>query len=262
MGHFFLKKYSASIGVGLLLLLIGGNVFFGTIRDFLSQTSLPIQLFLWQSGASVSRFSEGLLYPSALSKETQDLRNEQTLLLSELLTLRDIKREHEQLLEAIDLGMFEEFTLQNVKMVGVVPGGDAIIIGWGREDGARPDMVVVTSGNVFVGIIKEVFAQTSLVFLSSHQQFSLSARVAEKNAIGVVQGRGRGQVSIEFLPPDAFIEVGDIVVTNETKGAFPSNLLVGVVEETERVSVESFQRSRIRSLFSPHWSELLFIVME
>lgn len=258
----FLKKYGIGVGLALLFLLIGGNMFFAKVREVTFRASLPLQSLLWKSGASVAQFSEGILYPSALSKEAQYLRDEQSLLISELLSLQDIKREYELLLQSIGNGLPEDFRLQRVDMIGIVPGGDMILIGQGREEGVHAGMSVITSGRVFVGVVKEAFPHASTILLPSHKDFAYDTRIAEKNVMGVVQGAGQGRASMEFLPPDALIETGDIIVTNRIGSVLPPNLFIGVVRETQQVDVESFQRAHIDLTFSPRSLELLFLVVE
>ncbi len=62
----------------------------------------------------------------------------------------------------------------------------------------------------------------------------------------MVNGRAGAQPVMEFIPQDADVGVGDVIITSGLGGNFPKNLVIGQVVEVRQRDFEMFQQATIR----------------
>jgi rod shape-determining protein MreC len=112
-----------------------------------------------------------------------------------------------------------------------------VTIDKGESDGVRPDMAVITPDGL-AGKIVSVEANAATVLLLIDANGAAAAKIEDKEITGSVTGQGGGRpLSMEFVPNEANVEEGDIVMTSSYNGGiFPPNIPIG---EVVSVSAES-----------------------
>jgi rod shape-determining protein MreC len=108
--------------------------------------------------------------------------------------------------------------------------------------------VVAPSGSqlVLVGRVVEANATTSKVLLLTDGGSSISASLPRTNDIGLLEGRNKPWVSLNFLPEDSEVTSGDQVLTAGMGGLFPAALPVGQVLSVGESPDGFFKEARIK----------------
>lgn len=141
--------------------------------------------------------------------------------------------------------------------------GDAtrVIVDVGSQAGIVKGSAAVIDDGVLFGLVEDVREQTAVVRLVSNTSSNLPATVIGKQrTLGLVEGREGALLVMEFIPQDAEMKAGDLVVTSGLDGQVKENLVIGLV--TEVVSVESapFQKAFIELLYEPReWTTVLIL---
>ena len=90
-------------------------------------------------------------------------------------------------------------------------------------------------GHENVGVVTEVGYNWCTVLTILDTDTSLGAQVFRTGDVGVAQGdfalMNEGRLALTYLPADSDLLVGDLVVTPGLGGYYPSDLVIGTVEE-------------------------------
>lgn len=185
---------------------------------------------------SVSRwFSEQtgwIFHGHAVAVENQRLRERVAELEGENVTLREDGVKYEQLKN--DLGFVHASPASLLPATVIArrpdPKFDTLMISRGSHDGVHPNSVVVTRSGL-VGRVYEVTPGTASVLMLTDQQSGVGGRVLREpsRATGVVKGDNTATVTMVYLPNEADIKVGDVIVTSGLGGVYPPGLAIGTV---------------------------------
>lgn len=240
----------------ILLLLLAGVFFafniFGVSskikNSFYGLTSL-IQGSLWDQGNNFFGVFEGFTKAKKLSEDAENLRLENQKLVSELSLLKEVQKENEFLKKAMDLGLEKEFKLTLVKPLGKDVTQDYILINKGSKEGISKDMPVITEEKVLVGKIGEVYDNFSKVILLTSKDSSIDAKIPGTEIYGLIKGRGNFNAVFDLVPKDNEIKSGDQVITSSLGGIFPEGILIGQLEEVEKLDVKPYQAAKLNPAF-------------
>lgn len=107
----------------------------------------------------------------------------------------------------------------------------------GTNRGIKAKDCVVTESNDLVGVVSKVGVNWCTVLTVLDTDFSLGAQVFRSKDIGIAQGdfelMQKGQLKLDYLPAEANLLSGDLVVTSGQGGYYPSGLVIGTVEEVK-----------------------------
>jgi rod shape-determining protein MreC len=96
-------------------------------------------------------------------------------------------------------------------------------------------MVVITDRGL-VGMISTVSPHSSQVLLITDPRMAVSAmiqRTREPATVGIVESFANdpAYLKISYLPPEAKIQPGDVVISSGLGGIFPKGILIGTIKE-------------------------------
>ena len=133
-----------------------------------------------------------------------------------------------------------------------------ITLNKGRKHGLKADMAVVSASGV-VGVVKDVSTHFASVIPLIHGRSLISVGFLNNAHFGTLSWDG---VDFRFaqlgdVPREAKISVGDAVVSNTRSTSFPSNMVVGHIEEIELDPEE--QTYKITVKLSVDFSALDFV---
>lgn len=136
-----------------------------------------------------------------------------------------------------------------------------VIVDKGSEDGVVQGSAAVIGDGVLFGLVDEVREQNATIQLVAHPQSNLPAAILGKTrTIGLVQGREGALLSMEFIPQDAELKVGDLVVTSGLDGLVQQGLVIGLVTEIVTVESAPFQKAFIELLYEPReWTTVMIL---
>jgi rod shape-determining protein MreC len=120
----------------------------------------------------------------------------------------------------------------------------AIIIDKGRADGVRPRQPVVAAGGL-VGRVCVVSARTAVVVPLTDRNSAAGALIQRSRYAGILEGDG-GRCRLNYLPLQADVKPGDVVISSGLGAIFPKGLVIGTVEGVSRNDTAAAKSALVR----------------
>jgi rod shape-determining protein MreC len=254
----------------MTMVVVALLVFFsaqGALGPFQSVISLPLD-FLQRVFGGTTRNASTLVEDVAqyrrLEQRNKDLEEAAAISQAELAQLREKALDYDRLAALLEYDRFgpEDHQYVTCNVIGVDSTGfvTAIRIDCGRRDGVeRLDPVVTELG--LVGRITELSATGAEVLLITDPNSRVNARLQTTRADGVVIGQLGGDLVMSFIPIDAQVNEGDLVMTNGLGQTLPANLIVGQVLSVALAENELYQEARVRSLVDFDKLEIVQVII-
>lgn len=245
------KRFFTSIGILAVLTLIflfsGARLF---LRNELYVWSAPLQLALWKAGSQLDNTLVAVTHVRALQKEASSLREENAVLKLEAASVKELQKENDALRKAQDISLAREYATIAADAVAKELSDDILVLNRGSGDGIAEGMPVITPSKMLVGRVIESAPGFSRVLLLSSKHSALDSKIAGREVLGVVKGKGAFQAFLDLIPQGSDIQKGDLVTTNRLSGMFPANLLVGVVTEVRAADADPFYHAGLSLSYS------------
>ena len=198
---------------------------------------------------------------SAPQETLSELKKQNEELTSELAQLTEAEKTAERL-ESL-LGLQSTYNLQSTAARIIGTTGDAwsqtVTIDKGSANGFEIGMPVCNSGGV-IGQIIEVSAATSTVRLINDENSGVSAMVQSTRAQGILQGQPDGTLMLSYVPADADVKVGDVIITSGLGGRFPKGLPLGTVSSVSRAANATYYTIVGRALSTAESTEEVLVI--
>lgn len=198
---------------------------------------------------------------SAPQETLSELKKQNEELTSELAQLTEAEKTAERL-ESL-LGLQSTYNLQSTAARIIGTTGDAwsqtVTIDKGSANGFEIGMPVCNSGGV-IGQIIEVSAATSTVRLINDENSGVSAMVQSTRAQGILQGQPDGTLMLSYVPADADVKVGDVIITSGLGGRFPKGLPLGTVSSVSRAANATYYTIVVRVISTAESNEEVLVI--
>lgn len=250
------------LGAGFLLILDStGNMdaFYGFLED-------PASGVLSLANAPAATFRKLVAGPEDLQAAQAEIENLQSQLDAaqrEIEELREIESEY-QLLQDLFNRRREAPELEGI--TATIIGQDtspvfrSIIIDKGSDDGVLVGMPVESSRGL-VGQVFRTTAHSAQIILITDNISSIPARLGTTRATGLVRGGGLGgAMALDWVKPEAQIQIGETIFTSGLGGKFPQDIVIGRIVEVERREADLFQRAIIQPAVDFDSLEVVFII--
>lgn len=117
---------------------------------------------------------------------------------------------------------------------------DTLVINCGSNQGIKEGLPAIASRGVIIGKITEVKPNLSSILLLSSQGSKIGATILnQQKTMGIISGGDDSNLKMDFIPKDASLKTGDIVVTSKLEANIPAELVIGQIE-TISVQANSF----------------------
>jgi rod shape-determining protein MreC len=120
----------------------------------------------------------------------------------------------------------------------------AALIDQGRAQGVKDGMPVLAPQGI-VGRVVEVYAQYAKVMLIVDRKSGADAMIQRTRVRGILKGMGGNRCSLEFVPKNADVRVGDLVLASGLVGLYPKGLVFGKVTEANKNDPGVFQKIEV-----------------
>jgi len=170
-----------------------------------------------------------------VNKDNRALRKKIGDLSLEVARLSDVSEENERLRELLQFKKNFGFKTISAEIIAREPNDwtRSFIIDRGTRDGIKAQ-TAVCSAKGLVGKVVESGADTSFVTLLTHPNFKAGGVIKGSRINGVVVGNGKERAKMLYIPLDAYVEKGSIVVTSGLSRIFPKGILIGEVVSTHK----------------------------
>lgn len=194
----------------------------------------PISLWRWMEETTASR-NDLLMRLSRLETErliTQARLQRYAALQSENARLRAMLEAKRRVPDRVQVA--------EIMSVSSNPFRHVLVIDKGTRDGVFEGQAMIDADGV-VGQIIEPGLLSSQALLISDPDHALPVQVNRSGLRTIAVGTGEyGRLDLPFLPNNADIEEGDLLVTSGLGGAFPPGYPVGTVDSVERLPQNPF----------------------
>lgn len=212
------------------------------VRDALSVALYPIQLVVDMPFRVWGLVSEGTASRNELQLELGRLRAERLVTNARLQRLSALEAENQRLRDLLDARtrVRDEIRVAQIMAVDANPYRHNLVIDIGENDGVYDGQAIVDADGV-VGQVIRTGPLTSQAILISDPSHALPVEVNRNGLRTIANGTGEfDRLDLPFLPNNADIQPGDLLVTSGLGGAFPSGYPVAVVATVTRIPQEPF----------------------
>ncbi len=212
------------------------------VRETLSFVVYPIQLAVDLQIGLTETISGYLKTQKTLINDLEKLRTENLLLSVRAQRYSAVKRENSRLRDLLDFPVApdQRTIVANILSIDTKSGSQQIVVNKGENTGAQVGQAMVDVHGVIGQVIK-VGPYSSIGLLITDPKHSIPVEINRTGLRAVVTGIDESKkLSLSFVPIDADVVAGDLVVSSGLGNRFPSGYPVGTIKSVARVKGESF----------------------
>lgn len=194
----------------------------------------PVRFWDWLGESTTSR--------NDLERELGRLKAERLLTNARLQRLTALEAENARLRALLEARnkVRDEVRVAEIMAVDANPYEHNLVIDIGSRDGVYDGQAIVSADGV-VGQVIKTGLMTSQAVLISDTDHALPVEVNRNGLRTIAVGTGKiDRLDLPFLPNNADIRAGDLLVTSGLGGAFPAGYPVAVVDTVTRIPQEPF----------------------
>lgn len=230
-------------GLSLLLLIIDHrDNHLDTVRKAIGATVYPLRVIVdapvsawrWANDTTASR--------NNLQLENSRLRTERLLTQARLQRYSALEAENARLRDMLEARatVREQVRVAEILSVSSDPFRHLLVLDKGTVDNVYDGQAVIDANGI-IGQIIEAGVLSSQCILISDPGHALPIEVNRNGLRTIARGTGEfDSLDLPFLPNNADIEPGDLLVTSGRGGAFPAGYPVAVVDSVTRIPQEPF----------------------
>jgi rod shape-determining protein MreC len=231
--------------IALVLLIADARLrAMGTIRQLVGTGLYPLQVVALLPRDAIYMVGDYFSTLSSVQRENDKLKQEQVANAQTLQQVQQLEAENTQLRKLLDAS--ERLPVKSVLSEILYDARDAftrkVILDRGSRNGVQPGQPVIDDIGV-VGQVTRVFPFTSEVTLLTDKEQAIPVQVVRTGLRSIVYGQGHsGSLDLRFMPVNADIKNGDVLVTSGIDGIYPAGLAVAKVVQVESKSSDAFAR--------------------
>ena len=232
--------------IGLIALALGG--YLTPLSRYVLAPVIGAQTWLATRFQAIQTYVTAPADLARLQQRNQELEAENSQLQSEIITLKQQLSETSILQALVD---FARVNPENRYVAARVIGRDPspflqyVLINRGSDDGLRRGMPVVTSQGL-VGRVAAVTAGAARVQLITDTASAVNVRLEPSGAQAVLQGSATGDLSLDMIPQEASVQIGELVLTSGLGGNYPADIVVGQVTNLRSRDTDLFQKASVQ----------------
>jgi rod shape-determining protein MreC len=239
-----LALLSFYVAVSVALLVVDARLqTLEVVRQALSLFTQPLQQLAHLPAQSVASAGEYFVSLAHLRDENARLQQARIEKATSLLRTQQLEAENERLRKLLGVKERQQARGQVARILYAArdPYTRRIVIDKGQQDHVVPGLPVIDDAGV-VGQVTRVFPFVSEVTLITDKEQAVPVQIVRTGQRSVVFGLGNGQLELRFLPANADVQNGDVLVTSGLDGIFLPGFPVARVVHVQRDTSYSFAR--------------------
>ena len=226
----------------LLMMLDHRQHHLDTVRRVIGAAVYPIQVIVDAPFRLWEWLAESTADRNELQLEVGRLQAERLLTRARLQQLTALRAENDRLRDLLEARtqIRDEIRVAEIMAVDANPYRHNIVIDIGSSDGVYDGQAIIDADGVIGQVLKTGLA-TSQAILISDPSHALPVEVNRNGLRTIANGTGEfDRLDLPFLPNNADIRVGDLLVTSGLGGAFPAGYPVAVVSSVNWIPQAPF----------------------
>ena len=221
------------------------------VRSALSVVVYPLRLAVSTLFVELPRDAVAWLSTRrSLIAESETLRQQLLVLGSRTERLRELEGENRRLRELLESSarIEDRVLVAGVLGVDIDPASSGLVLDKGTQHGIRRGQSVIDANGI-LGQVDHAGPLSSTVVLITDSSHALPVVLSRNGLRSVAVGGGpTGELDLAYVPKDADIEVGDLLVSSGLGGRFPAGYPAATVIRVETAQGGRYAEVRLRPL--------------
>jgi len=191
------------------------------------------------------------LYLRGLRMENEHLRHRLDSMSLELGALRELAAQGARLRSLLDFTPPEQWRTAGARVIAQRVGPNAVLDTILIDKGTLSDVDVNTPATTPTGLVGRVLRaglSASNLLLITDQNSKVPVLGEKHRTTGILTGRGPGDLEVRYVPLNAPIDVGEVLLTSGLAGIYPKGLPAARVTSIERSEISLFLTVRATPL--------------
>jgi len=204
-----------------------------SLRTTLSFFVDPLKYLVDLPTVLVEQAADSVSSYRALKKENEKLREEQLIHQTRLLKFAALEKENIRLRALLEnsFKLGEQVLVAELLSVNMAPYEHIVVVNKGTRFGVHPQQPVLDANGV-VGQVFRALPFSSEIMLITDPNHAIPVQVNRNGLLTIAVGSGQlNRLVLPFLPSNADIRPGDLLITSGLGGTFPQGYPVAVVDE-------------------------------
>ncbi len=213
------------------------------LRQGVSLLTHPIQQAAHAPMVLLDNASDYFFSITRFQEENARLKRERLVSAETQLRTRQLEAENERLRKLLDVKARQQVNGQVTQILYAArdPFSRRVIVDKGEQNNIVAGQPVIDDSGV-VGQVTRVFPFVSEITLITDKDQAVPVQIVRNGLRSVVFGLGNGQLELRFMPANADVQNGDLLVTSGLDGVFLPGFPVAKVVLIERDTSYSFAR--------------------
>ena len=213
------------------------------LRQALSMFTHPVQQLAHLPAQFLDNAGNYFVSVARLQDENAQLKRARLENVTTLLRTQQLESENERLRKLLGVKERQQAGGQLAQILYSArdPYSRRIVVDKGQQDKVVAGQPVIDDAGI-VGQVTRVFPFVAEITLITDKEQAVPVQIVRTGLRSVVFGLGNGQLELRFLPANADVQNGDLLVTSGLDGIFLPGFPVAKVVHIERDTSYSFAR--------------------
>lgn len=246
---------------GIMALALGG--YFSSGSNIFTSSLITVQSWFSSRFAALQDFLTAPRDIASLRQRNLELEAEVSELQAQVIQLQQEVGEAQILAALVD---FSRANPQNTYKAAAVIGRDPspflqyVIINRGSNDGILRGMPIVTDQGL-VGRVDAVIADAARVQLITDPASNVNIRLQNAEVDASLIGSVTANLTLELIPQDASVELGDLVLTSGLGGGYPPDMIIGQVVNVRSRDFDLFQQATVQPVVDFNRLQIVLVIV-
>lgn len=199
-------------------------------------------------GRSVKQLWLGYIYLVEVRRQTVELERQLEEYRQREVRFQEAQQALTRLEALLDLKRQVALPVIGARVIAYDPSlwSRSAIIDQGKVQGVKEGLPVLAPQGI-VGRVVEVYPEYSKTMLIVDRKSAADAMIQRTRVRGILKGKGGNRCSLEFVPKNADVQVGDLVLASGLVGLYPKGLVFGKVTAANKKNPGVFQEIEVTS---------------
>lgn len=232
------------------------------VQDAVNVVLRPSAMGFHLAFATIGRTGHLIRPRRSILRENARLRKEVSRLRVDNARLTEANDENARLRAVLGLRQSSSLKMINSEVISRRESTwfDTATIDCGRRAGVCKGWAVITTGWRLVGQILETDSFSSRIIALTDANSAVGAMVQRSRSNGILQGQGGDFLTLSYLPKDADVKTGDVVISSGMGRVIPKGFVIGRVVKVAHNKVMGSTTALVRPSIRFDQIEQVFVV--